>query len=346
MHWFDEIGSTNEWIATGIRAGRRVPGDVAVTRYQSAGRGRLDRRWEAPIDSALLMSVFVRPQGALEPVSRWHRLAMVVGLAVLDACRALDPCGGAPPAGDGGLEAAMIGMVAPRRGVHSLALKWPNDVVLPAGPGPVAVDGSVSGVPIGSSDVSRPAVAAGPSGGLPAVTPPVQVPERKLAGILLEAVAPQGVVIGLGLNRVRPAEGGVPTAVWLSGLLSDSSGPGEAVDLSRPGEAVDSSGPGEAGGPGEARGFVPTAEAFAVAVLDALVPRLEQAAVDWEALHAAYEAVCSTVGQRVRVELPGGVSLHGVAVGVSDDGRLQVADAAGHVHDIAVGDVVHVRIDS
>ena len=327
MHWFDEIGSTNEWIATGIRAGRRVPGDVAVTRYQSAGRGRLDRRWEAPIDSALLMSVFVRPQGALEPVSRWHRLAMVVGLAVLDACRALDPCGGAPPAGDGGLE-AMIGMVAPRRGVHSLALKWPNDVVLPAGPGPVAVDGLVSGVPIGSPDVSRPAVAAGPSGGLPAVTPPVQVPERKLAGILLEAVAPQGVVIGLGLNRVRPAEGGVPTAVWLSDLLSDSSGPGEA------------------GGPGEAKGFVPTAEAFAVAVLDALVPRLEQAAGDWEALHAAYKAVCSTVGQRVRVELPGGVSLHGVAVGVSDDGRLQVADAAGYVHDIAAGDVVHVRIDS
>ena len=42
------------------------------------------------------------------------------------------------------------------------------------------------------------------------------------------------------------------------------------------------------------------------------------------------------------VQLPGGRQLAGDAVGVDDDGRLQVADAAG-VHVLGAGDVVHVR---
>jgi BirA family biotin operon repressor/biotin-[acetyl-CoA-carboxylase] ligase len=72
---------------------------VLVTDHQTAGRGRLDRRWDAPPGENLLVSMLFRdvpdPPGSLT-----HR----VGLAVVDAVR--DIAGG------------------------DVALKWPNDVLL------------------------------------------------------------------------------------------------------------------------------------------------------------------------------------------------------------------------
>jgi BirA family biotin operon repressor/biotin-[acetyl-CoA-carboxylase] ligase len=59
-------------------------------------------------------------------------------------------------------------------------------------------------------------------------------------------------------------------------------------------------------------------------------------------LRDAYLLLCSTVGQQVRVELPGGGALTGRASGVDDSGRLLVAAADG-VHAVSAGDVVHVR---
>ena len=279
VHWFDEIGSTNTWLAEGARAGTLVPGDVAVARYQSAGRGRLDRRWEAPIDSALMMSVLVRPAGALEHLSKWHRLGLVVGVTLVEVCGAL----GAPlwsarsgaltptPAGDDALG------LGGGPGSVGVALKWPNDLMVIGYPSTAVPEGT-------------------------------KATARKLAGILLEAVPPIGVVCGMGLNRTKPKHGGAPTGVWLSELCDP-----------------------------------PSTQAMAALVLDTLSRRLHQAATDWTGLHAAYLAACSTVGQEVRVELPGGVTIEGVAVGVDADGHLQVADRLGGGHDLAVGDVVHVR---
>lgn len=58
--------------------------------------------------------------------------------------------------------------------------------------------------------------------------------------------------------------------------------------------------------------------------------------------HRVREA-CTTLGQQVRVELPGGVApLTGVAQEVDDDGRL-VVDVDGGPVAVAAGDVVHVR---
>ena len=61
-------------------------------------------------------------------------------------------------------------------------------------------------------------------------------------------------------------------------------------------------------------------------------------------LRTPYVRVCSTVGQRVRVGLPTGQTLHGEATGVDEQGRLLVDDGTRE-HVLGAGDVVHVRPD-
>lgn len=55
-----------------------------------------------------------------------------------------------------------------------------------------------------------------------------------------------------------------------------------------------------------------------------------------------YRSRLATLGQRVRVELPGGRLIEGIAVSVEPDGRL-VVDVAGVIHLVDTGDVVHLR---
>ncbi|MDR2255459.1 MAG: biotin--[acetyl-CoA-carboxylase] ligase [Arthrobacter sp.] len=59
-------------------------------------------------------------------------------------------------------------------------------------------------------------------------------------------------------------------------------------------------------------------------------------------LEAARES-SSTLGNDVRVHLPGGHELVGVASDLDADGCLMVTDAAGEVHHVHAGDVVHLR---
>ena len=94
-----EIGSTNEEACRLAEQGARE-GTVVICDFQTAGRGRLDRRWEAPRGSSLLLSLVFRPDLA---ASETAQLTMLCGLAVLDAVR-----------GTCGLDAG---------------LKWPNDIV-------------------------------------------------------------------------------------------------------------------------------------------------------------------------------------------------------------------------
>ena len=60
-------------------------------------------------------------------------------------------------------------------------------------------------------------------------------------------------------------------------------------------------------------------------------------------LRAGYTRMCATIGRRVRVELPGGGLLTGLATGVDADGRLLVRTTPGADVPVAAGDVVHVR---
>lgn len=59
-------------------------------------------------------------------------------------------------------------------------------------------------------------------------------------------------------------------------------------------------------------------------------------------LRDQYLQLCTTVGQDVRVEVPGGLYLSGRACDVDDIGRLLVASAEG-VEPVSAGDVIHVR---
>jgi BirA family biotin operon repressor/biotin-[acetyl-CoA-carboxylase] ligase len=95
---FDSLDSTNRYLLDEARAGV-AEGVVAVAEHQSAGRGRLGRRWEAPSGANLLVSVLLRPP---LPAELRHLASAVVGLAAIDAAAPL------------GLE---------------LGLKWPNDIL-------------------------------------------------------------------------------------------------------------------------------------------------------------------------------------------------------------------------
>lgn len=98
--YLEEVESTN---AVARRLGQEgaAEGTLVVADYQSAGRGRLGRRWQAPPGSSLLLSLLFRP--SLAP-AQMQRLTMACGLAVADAIEA-------------------------RTGLR-VGLKWPNDVVI------------------------------------------------------------------------------------------------------------------------------------------------------------------------------------------------------------------------
>ena len=105
---FASIDSTNRYLLDEARAGA-PEGVVAVADHQTAGRGRLGRRWEAPPGSNLLLSVLLRP--ALAQGQR-HLATTAVALAAVDAIDAIDA-----------MEA--VGSVpGPKVGI-----KWPNDLV-------------------------------------------------------------------------------------------------------------------------------------------------------------------------------------------------------------------------
>ncbi len=65
-----------------------------------------------------------------------------------------------------------------------------------------------------------------------------------------------------------------------------------------------------------------------------------------EQLKAEVRASCATVGARVRVDLPGGVEVRGIATGLDEGGQLQLQESAGgELRVIAAGDVTHLRYE-
>jgi BirA family transcriptional regulator, biotin operon repressor / biotin---[acetyl-CoA-carboxylase] ligase len=59
-------------------------------------------------------------------------------------------------------------------------------------------------------------------------------------------------------------------------------------------------------------------------------------------LHQEYQRLCGTLGKQVRVSLPGGETVAGLAAGVDGAGRLVVRSPSDLVP-VSAGDVVHVR---
>jgi BirA family biotin operon repressor/biotin-[acetyl-CoA-carboxylase] ligase len=78
----DQVGSTNTIVLEAAAAGT-PEGLVVVADHQHAGRGRLDRRWEAPPGANLLVSILLRPR--VPPDQRFWVVA-AVALSAADAC--------------------------------------------------------------------------------------------------------------------------------------------------------------------------------------------------------------------------------------------------------------------
>ncbi len=138
----------------------------------------------------------------------------------------------------------------------------------------------------------------------------VLVDGQKLCGILVERVDGDGVaaaVVGIGINVTQTREElPVPGA---TSLALTSGGPVDRDDL-----------------------------------LGTLLLELQQELEAWESggeVRQRYLSQCVTVGQQVRVAVPGG-EITGEAVDVDDGGRLVVHTADGEEH-LGAGDVVHVR---
>lgn len=133
----------------------------------------------------------------------------------------------------------------------------------------------------------------------------------KLAGILAERVD-DAVVVGVGLNvSTRRDELPVPaaTSLALEGAASTDRLP----------------------------------------ILAEVLRALDRRCSAWEAAGGAprtvlpaYREICETIGREVRVELPGGDVVTGVAVAVDDDGRLIVREAEAE-RAWSAGEVVHLR---
>ena len=142
---------------------------------------------------------------------------------------------------------------------------------------------------------------------------------RKAAGILAEVVPPSSnsspaVVVGIGLNvTLRPEELPVPGA---TSLAIEQAACTDRDPLLR-------------------------------ALLRALDTELRQ----WcehegdpvaSGLREAYQQRCATLGEQVRVELPGQPELTGTAVEIDTEGRLVVLSGEQR-RALSVGDVTHVR---
>src|SRR5512137_1553746 len=83
--YFARTGSTND-VAHERAAAGAASGLLVIADEQTAGRGRLDRRWWAPPGSSLLMSLLLRPRLPLDQVGQ---LTMCLGLAAVEGIEAV-----------------------------------------------------------------------------------------------------------------------------------------------------------------------------------------------------------------------------------------------------------------
>ncbi len=97
------VGVVDSTQAVAFALSEKGAGDrtVVVADFQTAGRGRRGRAWEAEPGSSLLASIIVRSD---LPVPRWPTLSLATGVAVAEAL----------------VEVAAL----------DVGLKWPNDVVV------------------------------------------------------------------------------------------------------------------------------------------------------------------------------------------------------------------------
>ena len=181
LHIYRSTSSTSDRVRERAAAGAPA-GTTAIAEYQTEGRGRLGRSWQAAEGQALLLSVLLRPAAAGDAGDAGV-LPLRVGLALADAIEDLTGQGA--------------------------GLKWPNDVTLDgrkvagvlceAGAEGIVVG---VGVNVGQQEADFPADlrSQATSLALAAGVPPAR---SALAGLLLARLAP---LFGAGHRRLDPGE--------------------------------------------------------------------------------------------------------------------------------------------
>lgn len=96
----EQVGSTND-VAKDLASQGAPEGTIVVSEEQTAGRGRMDRRWVAPPESSILCSLLFRP--SLSPPQA-HRLTMLCSMAAADAAEEVTEL--------------------------PVLIKWPNDLIV------------------------------------------------------------------------------------------------------------------------------------------------------------------------------------------------------------------------
>jgi BirA family biotin operon repressor/biotin-[acetyl-CoA-carboxylase] ligase len=107
----DEIDSTQNYLKS-KNINDLQHGEVIAAEFQRAGRGRLERKFEADKSVSLLFSFYVEPQRSRD---EWAWIPLLAGIAVTKVLNTQK---------------------------HYFATKWPNDVLAVESP----VDGKVSGI--------------------------------------------------------------------------------------------------------------------------------------------------------------------------------------------------------
>lgn len=147
----------------------------------------------------------------------------------------------------------------------------------------------------------------------------VQLNGLKVSGLLSELTSTgDAVVIGAGVNLSLAADE-LPTPVSTSLALSGCTLRGDELA-----DAVLS---------GYLRRLRAWYERFLAEATDPVVTR------------RAVAQLCDTIGRPVRVELPGGSTMHGTAMGIDESGRLEVRPDVGALEAVAAGDVTHLRYE-
>ena len=91
MNWqkkyFEELDSTNRYLKE-LAAKDARPGTVIIANRQSAGRGRLGRKFFSPGEKGIYMSILLRPDIPLE------RAVLITSMAAVAVARAIERVSG------------------------------------------------------------------------------------------------------------------------------------------------------------------------------------------------------------------------------------------------------------
>ncbi|CAB4712251.1 unannotated protein [freshwater metagenome] len=94
----DVTASTQSALVTRANAGKVKPGDVITANFQRAGRGRMSRTFEAPKNTALLFSFYLKPARKKED---WGWIPLIAGISVAQSLKN-----------------------------YKATVKWPNDILI------------------------------------------------------------------------------------------------------------------------------------------------------------------------------------------------------------------------